>query len=257
MGEIKGNTMVKGIPKRQCFVGLFDILGFRNMVKNDQLEYVWKSYNEIKSSTTFIKDNLKSLLNRKVVNIDTFSDTFLIYTADHRDKGQEDIDEHFNAMLGICDALFHSANSNQIPIRGAITVGELIVDKGLLLGKPIVDAYEMEQNQNWMGCWISANAIDCISKQLLDRQMNGNLILKYKVPLKKSDIQECYVFNWADSYLEDNWEHGFLKVKSTHDWCAEQKHRNTRDYIKFVRNFIRDKKAAKHFNPGDTKKWGT
>jgi hypothetical protein len=125
--------MVKCVPKRQCFVGLFDILGFSNMVKNDQLENIWKSYNEIKSSTTFIKDNLESLLKRKVVNIDTFSDTFLIYTADHKDKVQEDVDKYFNAMLGVCDALFHSANSNQIPIRGAITVGELIVDEGSYL----------------------------------------------------------------------------------------------------------------------------
>ena len=246
--------MLKAVPKRRCFVGLFDILGFSNMVKNDQLEYVWKSYNDIKPSTTFIKDNLESYLKRKIVNIDTFSDTFLIYTADHRDKRQEDIDEYFNAMLGVCDALFHSANSNEIPIRGAITVGELIVDEGLLLGKPIVEAYEMEQNQNWMGCWISDDAVKCVSKRLLDRQMNGNLILKYKIPLKKGDIKECYVFNWADSFFENNWEHGFFKVKSNHDWCSEQKHRNTRDFIKFMRNFIRDKKAAEQFNSGDAKK---
>lgn len=111
--------MLKDVPKRQCFVGLFDILGFSNMVKNGQLEYVWKSYNDIKPSTTFIKSNLESLLKQKIVNIDTFSDTFLIYTVDHKDKRQEDIDEYFNAMLVVCDALFHSANSNEIPIRGA------------------------------------------------------------------------------------------------------------------------------------------
>jgi hypothetical protein len=68
--------MLKDVPKRLCFVGLFDILGFSNMVKNDQLEYVWKSYIDIKSSATFIKDNLESLLQSKIVNIHTFSDTF-------------------------------------------------------------------------------------------------------------------------------------------------------------------------------------
>ena len=54
-----GNAMLI-VPKRQCFVGLFDILGFSNIVKNDQLEKVWKSYIELKSSTTFIKENLES-----------------------------------------------------------------------------------------------------------------------------------------------------------------------------------------------------
>lgn len=244
------------VPKRQCFVGLFDILGFSNMVKNDQLEHVWKSYNDIKSSTTFIKDNLESLLKRKIVNIETFSDTFLIYTADHRDKSQEDIDEYFNAMLGVCEALFHSANTKQIPIRGAITVGELIVDESLIIGKPIVEAYEMEKDQNWMGCWISDDAIKCVSKKRLDRHMHGNLILKYNIPFKKGNIKECYVFNWAgvDGFSENNWDCGFLKVKSNHDWCSEQKHRNTRDFIKFMRHFMRDKKAAEQFNSGDAKK---
>lgn len=128
------------------------------------------------------------------------------------------------------------------------------MDEGLLLGKPIVKAYEMELNQNWIECWISDDVVKCVSKRLLDRQMNGNLILKYKIPLKKGDIKECYVFNWADSFFENNWNHGFLKVKSNHDWCSEQKHRNTRDFIKFMRNFIRDKKASEQFNSGDAKK---
>jgi hypothetical protein len=42
------------------------------------------------------------------------------------------------------------------------------VDDGLLLGKPIVEAYEMEQNQNWMGCWISDDVVKSLSKKLLD-----------------------------------------------------------------------------------------
>jgi hypothetical protein len=84
--------------------------------------------------------------------------------------------------------------------------------------------------------------------------MDGNLILKYNIPLKKGAIKECYVFNWADSFFENNWNHGFLRVKENLVWRAEQKHRNTRDFIKFMRNFIRDKEATKQFNPVDAEK---
>jgi hypothetical protein len=31
-------------------------------------------------------------------------------------------------------------------------------------------------------------------------------------------------------------------------------HRNTRDFIKVMRNFVRDKEAVEQFNPGDAKK---
>ena len=74
--------------------------------------------------------------------------------------------------------------------------------------------------------------------------MNGNLILKYMIPLKEGDVKECFVFNWADSFFEPNWDLGFLKAKSNHDWTSEQKHRNTRDFIRFMRKLIKDKKAA-------------
>ncbi len=204
--------MSNDVPKRQCFVGLLDILGYSDIVKNSEaLESVWKTYSEIKSSASFIKANLESLLEREIINVDTFSDTFLLYTSDYSNKGQKDIDELFNAMLGVCDALFHSANSNGIPIRGAITAGEIIIDKGIHIGKPIVDAYEMEQNQDWIGCWISDDAIARISKELIERHMNGNLILKYEIPFKSGEIRECCVFNWVN--FPDAYDFGIRKKK--------------------------------------------
>ncbi|MHB9020184.1 MAG: hypothetical protein ACYC3G_04960 [Minisyncoccota bacterium] len=226
------------VPKRICFVGLFDILGFSNIVINNQLESVWKAYNEIKTSASFIKNNLESLFKNNIVNVENFSDTFLIYTSDCNNKNKEDIDGYFNSLLGVCDALFHSANSNGIPIRGAITVGEVIVNEGIHIGKPIVEAYEMEQSQDWIGCWISDDAIKFISQKLLERHMKGNLILKYKVPFKSGGIKDCYVFNWVQLPFESDYDYGVLRVKPGHDWSAERKHLNTRNYIKHVTGTI-------------------
>lgn len=221
-------------PKRQCFVGLFDILGFREMVANDRLEVIWKAYSEIKSSASFIKDNLESLFKLRIINVENFSDTFFMYTADISGKGQDETDEYFNAILGVCDALFHSANTNSIPTRGTITAGELIVNEGISIGKTIVEAYEMEQKQDWIGCWISDAAIKRISGTLLERHMKGNLILRYRVPLKTGEINEYYVFNWVNLPFEADYDSLMLRVKPDHEWTAERKHRNTRDFIRFV-----------------------
>ncbi|MGD0884895.1 MAG: hypothetical protein ABSA46_08490 [Thermodesulfovibrionales bacterium] len=226
--------MAVKVPTRQCFVALFDILGFKDIVNNDILEKVWKAYSEIKSSTSFIQDNLESLFKQQIVTVESFSDTFLIYTADYSNKAQEDIDKYFNAILGVCDALFHSANSNGIPIRGAITTGELIVSEGIQIGKPIVETYEMEKRQDWIGCWISDDASRLISEKLLERHIKGNLILKYKIPLKSGDIVHGYVFNWVDLPFENDYDHGMLRAKVGRDEDVERKHRNTRDYIKYV-----------------------
>ncbi len=226
------------LPKRMCFVGLFDILGFSNLVKNNQLEKVWKAYSEIKTSASFIKTNLESIFKMKIINVENFSDTFLMYTTDCNNKKEEDIDECFNSLLGVCDALFHSANTNGIPIRGAITIGEVIVDKGIHIGKPIVEAYEMGQCQDWIGCWISNDAIEHISNRLLERHIKGNLILRYKIPFKCGRIKNCYVFNWVNLPLEGDYDFGVLKVRPGHDWSAERKHINTRRYIDYVQKCV-------------------
>ena len=227
-------------PKRQCFVGLFDILGFKDLVKNHELDRVWRAYDDVKTKTSNIKYNLESLFQKKLITIDNFSDTFLIYTADHSEK--ENKDEYFKALMATCDALFHSANTNELPIRGAITVGELIVNDGVHIGKPIIDAYEMEQKQEWIGCWISDDVINALSSELKTRYLKGNNIIRYKIPLKSDDVIDRYVFNWVDPPFEPDYDFGVLKLKKKHDWRAEKIHRNTREYIKYVTDYIKKNK---------------
>jgi hypothetical protein len=220
------------VPKRNCFVGLFDILGFSNMVKKYQLDKIWEAYNYLKSTTSFMKDNIESIFKSKLVNIEMFSDTFLMCTANCYNQTKKDA--CFNALLGVCDGLFQSAIINKMPIRGAITYGEVIVNDNVIIGKPIVEAYEMEQKQDWMGCWINDNAIKKVGSKLLDRHEKGKLIIKYKVPFKSGEIKECYVFNWVQLPFEGDYDHGALIVKPGHDWPAERKHINTKKYIRHV-----------------------
>lgn len=226
------------VPKRQCFVALFDILGFKDIVETGNLKDVWRTYSDLRSSPRAVKENLQSWFKREVINIETFSDTFLIYTSDFTNKQQNEIDEDFDAVLTVCDVLFHSANNNAIPIRGAITAGELIVDKGIYIGEPIVEAYKMEKQQDWIGCWIDEKAIKRISKKRLDRQIKGKLILSYNIPFSNGDIINCYVYNWVNLPFSKDYDNGVLKVKPWHDWPAERKHRNTRDFIKYVNNAL-------------------
>ena len=55
--------------------------------------------------------------------------------------------------MGICASFFCENLLNGIPVRGAITVGEAVVDNesGVYLGLPLSEAAEVEKAQAWLG----------------------------------------------------------------------------------------------------------
>jgi hypothetical protein len=225
------------IPKRKCFVALFDILGFKDLVKTDNLDEVYKTFRgilNIKSDINEMAGHLDALLQENCISMHNYSDTFLIYTSDINNCDQKTVDKRFHALLASCDSLFISANENKLPIRGAISAGELIISEGIYIGKPIVEAYENEQQQEWIGCCISNDAINLISKDALNDHIREKAVVLYEVPCKDGDIKKVYVYNWTLSVLFKKGDYRILNKRDRHDWPTERKHRNTWDFIKFV-----------------------
>jgi hypothetical protein len=156
------------IPKIKSFIALFDILGFKDLIRNDQLDDVYRVFlrlKDVKNNAKEMVGHLEALLETRVVTVLNYSDSFLMYTLDINDIKQDRIDNAFHAILAACDSLFVAANENRLPIRGSITVGDIIICDDLVIGKPIVDAYEMEQKQEWIGCWVSRNALDLLNSK--------------------------------------------------------------------------------------------
>lgn len=225
-----------GIPKRKSFVALFDILGFRNIVKINDLSEVFKTYRDIKIIYRNYQGHLRALQRKEPPKIHNFSDTFLIYTADITNLPQKEIDTTFQELLVICDSLFIAANKKKLPIRGAITAGELIVSNGIEIGKSIVEAYEKEQKQDWIGCWITQKSINLISRKALEEHIKDNAVVKYEIPLKDGKVKKLYAFNWLKSRPFQLGDFGILEKKKRHDWSAERKHINTWKFVEFIRN---------------------
>jgi hypothetical protein len=82
-------------------------------------------------------------------------------------------------------------------IRGAVTAGELIISGRAIIGKPIVEAYEHEQRQDWMGCWLTPGCIQEVSEEKLNDLTAERLILVYDIPLKSEDVKKYYALNWV------------------------------------------------------------
>jgi len=226
--------MTNSIPSRKCFLALFDILGFKDLVKSCRLEDVYKAYKDIFSGPKQMKDHVESLLEREIVTVRNYSDTFLIYTVDINGHNQEDIDETFLALLAVCESLFCAANEHRLPIRGTITAGELIVSSGIEIGTPIVDAYEKEQAQDWIGCLVTKDCLRLISEKALNDNIKDNSIVEYEIPFKNGTVEKVYAFNWIKSEPFRSGDFRLLEKRKWHDWAIERKHRNTWGFIKYI-----------------------
>ncbi len=242
MGLENGNRLKNGFDKIQCFVGLFDILGFSNLVDTHQLDKVADLYSKVKNYFEEMLNDVNSLCNREIVRFYNFSDTFLIHT-----KNRENID--FQALLVACDALFlgfnEAAQNDNIAIRGAITSGEIIAVEGIVIGQPIIEAFRKERQQEWIGCSISDQ---CLDKEQLKEYINDKSIVEYVIPLKDGIVKNCYAFNWVKSIAHKykiekrNFDFGsreiiaeinFLKSEPQ-EWDVKRKYDNTITFVKKV-----------------------
>jgi hypothetical protein len=226
----------------ECFVGLIDILGFSDLVKNGQLKRVYKTYLRTKHSFSAFQRAINRKHDSKVVNAQIFSDTFLVYTDTVGD-------DRFRAMLAMVGILFVSAMENDLMVRGAVTTGTLIASGRAIIGKPIVDAYAHEQAQEWMGCWFASDSMEgAIPKEYLDDSISKSTILKYKIPLKSGDVKEHCALNWV-RFMKVLYEglNGGASITETElrrstsllnieglKWDAQRKIINTRAFLKYA-----------------------
>lgn len=238
--EIKYNILKlkkEDFQATQGFVALYDILGYSSLMKGNDLFKVVAIYENMKK---MMKTNIEGLINYSlgnIITVHTYADTFLIYT-------NEISDTSFQALLVACHYIFIAAITYGLPIRGATTCGEFYVSENLITGKPIIEAYEKERKQDWIGCWITDECLAKISKEAYDKLINERKIVKYPIPFKEGKVEEVYAFNWLDNifipgnsinlnYLETN---SFLQKKNSHSWREERKHKNTKEFIHFVLN---------------------
>lgn len=226
----------------QGFVAVYDILGYSPWIKENDLFEVAATHENMKkmiktNTEKFINDSLATL-DKPIIAVYSYADTFLIYTNEISDTG-------FKALLVACNFMFIAAISYGLPIRGATTCGEFYVSETLITGKPIIEAYEKERKQDWIGCWITDECLEKISKEARQEFIKEREIVKYHIPFKDGDVEEVYAYNWIVGInhmynnainLEALETKSFLQKKNSHAWREERKHKNTKEFINFILN---------------------
>ena len=128
-------------PTDKRFVAFFDIMGFKEMVARNTHEHIVEKLTILKKLNSMV-DGMKAQpefideFNRGKTRSVTFSDSIIIFSK------QDGKDDAFKILMHSY-WLLGAALQNGIPIKGAISHGEVTVDfkTSLFFGQPIIDAF--------------------------------------------------------------------------------------------------------------------
>lgn len=186
---------------------MFDVLGFSRWVENESLSSIVTAYrqlieravlkpNEKGSLTAFHTPEGQLFAVTGAPHYAYFSDTILLWcplvpplVADFVER---------------CGDLMCEALAMNIPLRGAITLGDAVLDNktNTYIGKPIVEATNLEKGQDWVGLTLGNTAM--WSPFLA--QLHGASIIEYSAPMKEGCQQYAapIVVDWPRRWRDKN-----------------------------------------------------
>ncbi|MBU4343975.1 MAG: hypothetical protein L6247_00875 [Desulfobacteraceae bacterium] len=170
----------------QAWVAYFDILGFKSIIEHEdqsfELELLKRKLDEV-----IIKLEKKIEAKSKHVKYQQYADTFIIYS-----KTQDVVD--YGPFLRVCKDFISNCIYKRLPIRGAISYGELIFghDKKVLIGKAFLESYVYGEDQNWIGLILTPSA----STQLLSNNLNPlrHGFINQDIPMRKFSIFDDKIY---------------------------------------------------------------
>jgi len=189
-------------------LGLFDVLGFSERVRRRSLAEVYAEYERL---IEVAKNKNGSLCIGKALRGDGyyspavgwlrtehayFSDTVLIWSRFD--------DSRYAAFCSLCATLVCEALMIAMPLRGAISVGEAVLDKatGTYVGAAVVEAADVEKAQMWLGVSFTPSAAKRI------QGFDPRLVLPYCRHRKEGAerLVEGAVLDWPRQWRENQRE---------------------------------------------------
>jgi len=136
--------------KTTGFTALLDVLGFKALISGEgHAERLQKYLDTVRAALAPI-DGIGH------VDVVTFSDSIVLTTRD-------DSSQSLQSLLFRCSRVFWELLYAEIPIRGAVGHGSYFREESsagsFVAGRAIVDAYELEIEQDWVGIALAATAL--------------------------------------------------------------------------------------------------
>jgi hypothetical protein len=259
------------IKPKNCFVGMFDIVGFKALRARKGTEGLYQQFirgilpaithsaagksktETINGTPMYVPDFAGSTLRYKVI-----SDSVIFYTPD------DTFDSFFTILNSSFLLLQFGFNGGKAPYRGAIGWGDLIDDPaGILLGSAIEDAYIGESMQVWAGAMLTEECRNFVDKNSYIQQItalfeqfsqmphddsqkrivreDARKLVVYSVPTQinpkdgpvKYSTLSTYVIDWTIRMYENASHKAFDSSTNLHASTIAQ---NTREFEQWARN---------------------
>jgi hypothetical protein len=193
MALLKGvNLMLEQWEAHECWVAHFDILGFKSLLLHGR-----KDFKTILSQID-IDEIIESIENmpplyREHIEYLFYADTFIFYS-------KSDQIQDYPSILSVAQRFIRKCTSIKLPVRGAISFGELIFghDKRILMGKAFLESYEYSEDQNWLGLLLTPSA----TKKVREHSLNPlhHSYINRDIPLRRHSIfnEDVYAYTFCE-----------------------------------------------------------
>lgn len=176
--------------KRDTWIGVFDILGFKGLIKHannellrnlltDKLDYLFK---ELQSDIT----------EHGQLHYIVFSDTIVIFAPDTNAKS-------YPWFLLQCQHLIIRSIYVELPLRGAISTGTVFISDNppIIIGQPFVEAHEYCEDQNWIGLLLTPSATTALRKFGLD-PLRHDFVSDDDIPLNEKSVENVLAYRFQN-----------------------------------------------------------
>ncbi len=236
------------------YVAFLDILGFKDMVLNNEHEKLVPAFERLFAKSVNDGVSLFSHSPGKYypINCLVVSGSIFLWT-------EHDNPSQFFLLVASVRSIIGGCMSWGFPLRGAISHGDLSFShtrlhekKDLfaqtLIGKAIVNAYQDEKKQEWAGCIITKPTVQYVEEKhntsgdikTLSNRLPQRYLFKYKVPMKEGEIEDRYVVNWIPNFtgtLDSQTIRARFAMhkKNVKNWSVERKIVNTLNFIEIAK----------------------
>ena len=199
------------IPIHVGLVGLFDILGYKNLIKNNQLEstanIITDIVNELPEKAKRIYlEGRKEEVKPKVKNIQqeikslVVSDTILLaLPLDDFFDNDKEVFEKWLIFTSQVSCLLRTSFDEGLPLRGILDYGSYMMTSNCWAGKPFIDAYSLAGDLQISGCALAPGA-ETVFRDILAKNKYTSKIkvfFRHLTPLKKGE-DKFLLINWLD-----------------------------------------------------------
>jgi hypothetical protein len=183
-------TLMIEWTNRNTWIGVFDILGFKNLLRQAEQDY---SRALLIEKLDELIESINSLpFKHGKLDYTIFSDTFVIFTPDSEPKS-------YAWFICACKNLIEKSIYLELPLKGAISIGPafISISPPIILGSSFVEAYEYCEDQDWIGLLLTPTATATIRSHGLE-PLHHDFVNDKQIPLRTKSPEGVLAYRFQN-----------------------------------------------------------